>query len=104
MSLAAITLVTPAAEDHRPPTAEPLAEAKRLVADAERAGRARLEEARAQAEAQVRDLLKEAEERAAKHTEQVLEQTRSSCGALRAEAQKKLDQAAQSIVRRVVNS
>ena len=67
-------------------------------------GRARLEEARAQAEAQVRDLLKEAEERAAKHTEQVLEQTRSSCGALRAEAQKKLDQAAQSIVRRVVNS
>ena len=55
-------------------------------------------------QAQVRDLLKEAEERAAKHTEQVLEQTRSSCGALRAEAQKKLDQAAQSIVRRVVNS
>ena len=52
----------------------------------------------------MRDLLKEAEERAAKHTEQVLEQTRSSCGALRAEAQKKLDQAAQSIVRRVVNS
>ena len=102
MSLEAIKQVTQAEDEHRARKAEAQAEAKRLVA--ERAGRARLEEARAQAEAQVRDLLKEAEERAAKHTEQVLEQTRSSCGALRAEAQKKLDQAAQSIVRRVVNS
>ena len=44
MSLEAIKQVTQAEDEHRARKAEAQAEAKRLVADAERAGRARLEE------------------------------------------------------------
>ena len=59
--------------------------------------------ARIQAEAQVKGFLQEAEERASKHTEQVLAETRQACDALRQEAEGRLADAAALIVRRVVN-
>ena len=64
----------------------------------------RLEQARAQAEEQARALLKEAEEKAARNAQTVTAQTRESCEALRGKAEGRLAEAAQSIVRRVVNS
>ena len=48
--------------------------------------------------------MKQAEEKAAQRTKEALAQTEASCGALRAKAEGRLAQAAQSIVRRVVNS
>ena len=80
MSLEAMKQVTEAEEANRARRAEAQAEAKRLVAEAERAGKARLAEARAQAEAQ------------------------KSCDALRAQAEARLADAAESIVRRVVKT
>ena len=76
MSLEAMKQVTEAEEANRARRAEAQAEAKRLVAEAERAGKARLAEA----------------------------QTRKSCDALRAQAEARLADAAESIVRRVVKT
>ena len=76
MSLEAMKQVTEAEEANRARRAEAQAEAKRLVAEAERAGKARLAEARAQ----------------------------KSCDALRAQAEARLADAAESIVRRVVKT
>ena len=55
-------------------------------------------------EEQARALLKEAEEKAARNAQTVTAQTRESCEALRGKAEGRLAEAAQSIVRRVVNS
>ena len=82
---------------------EALAQAKKTVADARRAGEEPLSSARIQAEAQVKGFLQEAEERASKHTEQVLAETRQACDALRQEAEGRLADAAALIVRRGVN-
>ncbi len=51
------------------------------MAEAERAGKARLAEARAQAEAQARELMRQAEAKAAEHASEVMAQTRKSCDA-----------------------
>ena len=101
MSLEAMKQVTEAEEANRARRVEAQAEAKRLVAEAERAGKARLAEARAQAEAQARELMRQAE---AEHASEVMAQTRKSCDALRAQAEARLADAAESIVRRVVKT
>ena len=102
--LEAMKQVTEAEEANRARRVEAQAEAKRLVAEAERAGKARLAEARAQAEAQARELMRQAEAKAAEHASEVMAQTRKSCDALRAQAEARLADAAESIVRRVVKT
>ena len=104
MSLEAIKQVTEAEQAHKQRRAEAQAEAKRTVAEAERAGKARLAEARAQAEAKAREFMKAAEETAAKHAAEVTAQTRKTCDTLRAKAEGRLADAAESIVRRVVKN
>lgn len=104
MSLEAIKQVTETEQQGQQRKAEAAAAAKKAVADAERAGQAALEEARTQAEAQVSAFMKEAEERASKHTQQVLAETGKSCDALRKAAEGRMKQAAALIVGRVVNS
>ena len=104
MSLDAIKQVTQAEQSTRDRKAEAMAAAKRTVADAERDGKARLAEARAQAESQVRELLARADETAARHTDEVLEQARQACRGLQEKAEGRLEEAAAFIVRRVVNS
>ena len=84
MSLEAMKQVTEAEEANRARRAEAQAEAKRLVAEAERAGKA--------------------EAKAAEHASEVMAQTRKSCDALRAQAEARLADAAESIVRRVVKT
>ena len=60
--------------------------------------------ARAQAEAQVREFMRSAEETAAKHAAEVNAQTQKACDALRSKAEGRLADAAESIVRRVVKN
>ena len=57
-----------------------------------------------QAESQVRELLARADETAARHTDEVLEQARQACRGLQEKAEGRLEEAAAFIVRRVVNS
>ena len=66
-------------------------EAMKQVTEAEEANRARRAEAQAEA-------------KAAEHASEVMAQTRKSCDALRAQAEARLADAAESIVRRVVKT
>lgn len=104
MSLDAIAQVAAAEEATQGRLLEAQAEAKALVADAERSGKKRIDEARSQAEAEVKTLLAGAETRAADHAKEVMAQAERDCAALRATAQERLDRAADLITERVVNS
>ncbi len=77
--------------------------AKKAIAEAERAGREILAEARGKAEQQVRQIMKEAEMKAAENEESIIEETKEAGERLRIEAQARLPQAAKFIVERVVN-
>lgn len=103
MSLEAVQKVTETEQRARERRAEAAEGARRLVLDAEKAGRERLNAARLEAETKAREMLAAAEESAAKRTETVLEETRRSCDALKKEAEGKLPDAAALIVRRVVS-
>lgn len=103
MSLEAIKKVNETEQGVQARKAEAAANAKKLVADAEKAGRERLESARAKAEADARESMARAEEKAAAHSEEILAGARKDCAALRKAARARLDKAAQLIVRRVVN-
>ena len=76
-------------------------EAMRQVTEA---GKAALAQARADAEAQVKELLRQAEDRAAGHAAEVMAQAEQACAALRKRAEERLDQAADTIVGRVVKT
>ena len=104
MSLDAIAQVTAAEEATQGLLAEAQAQAKTLIADAERDGKKRIDEARSQAEAEVKTLLAGAEARAADHAGEVMAQAARDCDALRAAAEERLDKAADLIIERVVNS
>ena len=74
-----------------------------MVSDAEKAGRALVEQARAQAEAQAKEAMAQAESRAARRTEEILAEKRSDCDALRSAARERLPAAVELIVGRVVS-
>ena len=68
MSLEAIQTITGAEQAVREQKARAADEAKRIVAEAERAGRQLVADARAQAEETVKAMLAEAEARAGEHS------------------------------------
>lgn len=103
MSLEAIKQVTQAEEETQGKLTEARAAAKRLVAEAERQGRALVETARTEAEERAKSLMKDAEERAQVRTSEVMRETEQSCAQLRQASEQRLDAAADLIVRRVVN-
>ena len=102
MSLEAVQMVTETEQRALQRKAEAVEAAKKLVSDAERAGKERVAAARTDAEAQARQMMTRAEEADAKHTETVMEETRRSCDDLRRAAEGKLEDAAALIIRRVV--
>lgn len=102
MSFDAVQKVTEAEQRSKERKAEAAERAKRMVQDAEKAGKDRLSSARAEAEAQSKQLMAQAEAKADLHTQAVLEETSRACEALRREAEGKLGDAAALIVRRVV--
>lgn len=103
MSLDAIKQVTETEQQTRERRTAALVQAKKTVADAERAGREHLEAARADAEAQVKGFMKAAEDKAAKHAQQVMEETQKSCRTLCQAAEGRMAEASALIVGRVVN-
>lgn len=104
MSLEAIKQVAQTEAETKQRKAEAVAAAKKLVADAEQAGKQTLQNACAEAEASAKELLVQAEERAAARAAEIAAQSKQECAALCSAAENKLDEAAALIVRRVVSS
>ena len=104
MSLEAIQKVTEAEQAARERRAKAAEEAKRIVADAERAGRQLVQDARAKAEQDAKAMLADAEVQAEKQAEKTLADNDAKCEALKQAARKRLDKAASLIVGRVGNS
>lgn len=103
MSFQDIQKVTETEENLRQKKAEAQVEAKQIIAAAQRSGIAMKEEARANAEMQVRSLLAEAEVLAQQQSKETLAANDAACQTMRARAEERLEQAADLIVRRVVN-
>lgn len=101
MSFEAIQKVTETEQATREKKAEAAAEAKRIVGEAERAGKQLVAQARAEAEEKVKALLAEAEALAAQQSKQVLEGNAAACESLKQSARGHLEQAADLIVGRV---
>ena len=102
MSLEAIKQITEMEATCEQRKTDAVQQARRTVAEAEKAGQAALESRRAQAEAQVKTILADAEADAAVKAKAVQDETIHSCNELKAAAQQHLGEAAQLIVRRVV--
>ena len=104
MSLEAIQKVAGAEQAARERRAEAAEEAKRIVADAERAGRQLVQDSRAQAEQEAKAMLADAEVQAEKKAKQTLADNDAKCEALKQAARQRLGKAAGLIVGRVGNS
>ena len=104
MSMEAIRKVTQVEEKSRADKAEAEARVRKALSDAEREGEAQLQKARNAAAEQGRVLLREAEERAAGKAAEIAAQAQRESEQLRAAAKRRLDEAADYIVGRVVKS
>lgn len=102
MSLEAIEKVTQVENRSRERRAAAEAEARQIVAEAERQGLALLQQTRADAAKAGAKLLKQAEENAARRTAEVAQAAETESAALRQAAGKHLEEAAEFIVGRVV--
>lgn len=103
MSLEAIRKITDTEQSYKQKKDEALAAAQRLVVDAERGGKIRLEKAKAQAESEARILLKEAEEKAAIHARDLMNESEIRCESLRKTAEERLEKVVDIIVERIVS-
>lgn len=104
MSLEAVKTVTLAEQKAKEHKAQAAADARRLVAQAEKAGAQTVADAQARGRSESAGELTRAETRAAEHLAQVIRDTERTCDELRAHAQGRLEQAADLIVRRVVDA
>ena len=102
MSLEAIEKVTAVEQATKERRVAAEAEARQLIADAERAGLALLEQVRADAVADGKDLLRKAEESAAARSAEISRSAEAECGAMMELAAQHLEEAAEFIVGRVV--
>ena len=104
MSLEAIEKVTKAEQESKERRVAAEAEARQIVADAERAGLALLQKVRTDAAEEGKTLLRQAEERAAERAAEISANASREADALRQTAQTQLEEAAEYIVRRVVKA
>lgn len=104
MSLEAIAKIRAAEESTEQSKADARSQAQRLAADAEREGRALLQQGREKAAAAAADAMRRAEEQAAVLRDQILAQAEKDCNQLRADASARMDKAVQAILGRVVES
>ena len=79
------------------------AKAQKIIADAEREGRALLEKGRTDSAGAAAAAMKAAGESAAKRREEILAQAAKDCEKLKADASKRMDKAAQIILRKAVS-
>ena len=104
MSLEAIKKVAQTEADAKQRKAEALVAAKKMVSDAQLAGEQTLRSACAEADTKTKELMRQAEERAAGRAAEIAAQSKEECAILRSAAENKLEDAAALIVRRVVSS
>lgn len=104
MSLEAVKQVTLTEEQGRAQKAEAVQEAKRLVAEAEKAGRQLLLDAETKAAAEVKAMLAQAEQVASDDTAKVEAKAAADAKQLRSKAEGRLEEAASLIVRKVVDA
>lgn len=103
MSMDVMKIVTEAEKQAQGDKTEALAQAKKIVNDADRDGKKLLESRIEAAQAQVKLLMTRAEEQAAINEKEIFRETEKSCDELRLAAEKRLPAAAEFIIRRVVN-
>ena len=103
MSLEAIERVTQVEQNSQERKTAAEAEARQIVADAERQGLALLQQTRQDAAEEGKKLLRQAEERAARRAEEIGRAAEAEGAALREAAGRNLEEAAEFIVGRVVN-
>lgn len=101
MSLEAIQKVTETERNSRTRKAEAAAEAKRIVAEADRMGRQTVAQARAAADETVKAMMAEAEARAGEQAKQIQAANAEACALLKEKARPNLDRAADLIVKKV---
>ncbi len=104
MSFQDIQRVTQTEEDTREKKVQAQAQARQIVAEAQKAGAAEVEAARRQAKAQVDQWLEEVETLGKEEAAQMLSANEQACQAMCRQARTRLDEAAELIVRRVVDS
>ena len=102
MSLEAIEKVTEVELESKERRGAAEAEARQIVADAERTGLALLQQVRADAAAEGKNLLRQAEERAAERAAEISAGASREADGLRQLADKHMEAAAEFIVGRVV--
>lgn len=101
MSFDAIQKVTETERNSRNRKAEAAAEAKRIVAEADRMGRQLVVQGRAAAEEKVKAMMAEAENRAGERAKAAQAENAEACAALKERARPQLDRAADLIVEKV---
>ena len=104
MSLEAITKIREVESSMEQSKAEARSQVQKLAADAEREGRALLEQGRKEAAAAADAAMKKAEEAAAGRRKEILAQAEKDCETLTADARTRRDKATPAILGRVVES
>ena len=104
MSLEAISKIRAVEESMERSRADAKAQAQKLVADAEREGRALLQEGKEKAAAAAAAAMKQAEGQAEERRKEILAQAEKDCEKLKKDARTRMDKAAQAIIGRVVES
>ncbi len=104
MSLEAINKIRDVEGTMDQARAEAKAKAQKLIADAEREGRALLEQGRQDSAAKAAEVMKAAQAKAAQRRTAILEETEKECRTLTAGADANMAKAARMIVGRVVES
>ena len=104
MSFEAITEITRAETDAKAAVASAEAKARQMLADAENAGKASMEAARAKAEGELAELRRLADEKALTEAGSLSNSMENKKAALRVKAEAKLEKAAALVVERIVNS
>ena len=104
MSLEAITKIRAVEDAMEKSKADARAQAQKMVADAERDGRALLQQGKEAAAKAAAEAMGRAEQAAAGRREEILAKAAEDCRALKAEAAARMDKATQAILGRVVES
>lgn len=102
MAMDAIKKVTETEQDFQKRREAAAAEGKQQVAQAQKDGRRIVEEARQTAEAQVRQMMADADGKAAQKAQEIMAAAQKDCEGLKQQARTHLDQAAALIVEKVV--
>lgn len=103
MSLEALDTIALAEEKARQIRAAAQAEAKRTVAEAEEAVKAMTLAAEDKAEGEIKELIRKADEKAKEDAGVLASNTRNRQAAMKARAERKMDEVVNKIVERIVN-